>query len=253
MKKIIRKGKNCIHFGYTISHLNYFIFALLFHMSMFRSRRIILTSLILLLGIFFTYSQDNNKWKLVKNNNGIKAFVKNQNDTKIKRVKVEAQVEASLALLITILKDAQCHNQWVFLNEHAEIVDSVSCNEWKYYGYSALPWPLSDRDFVTDVKMTQDSVDYSVQIVSHALPDFLPEKEGYVRIPYVFSSWTLNPLGNGEVLMTFELTIDLGGKIPLWFINLAVAKGPISTMQGLSDQVEKRKCNTYSISGIKEL
>ncbi len=221
-------------------------------MSILGIYRILFVFMLILLNVACSQAQDNNEWKLVKENNGIEAFVKDQKDSKIKIVKVEARVESSLSLLITIIKDADCHNQWVFLNEHAEIVDSVSCSEWKYYGYSELPWPVSDRDFVTNVTMTQDSMDYSVKIVSYSIADYLPEKEGYVRVPVIFSCWTLNPLGNGEVHLTFELSTDIGGKIPAWFVNLAVTKGPISTIEGLMEQVEKRRCYKKPIPGIKE-
>lgn len=210
-------------------------------------------SILLILATTLSHSQDNHEWKLVKKSNGIEAFVKSQDDTKIKRVKVETIVTGTLSELVSIIKDAENHPQWVFMNKEAKILDTVNCYRWKYYGYSDLPWPISDRDFVTDVILNQDSIDYSITIVSTAIPEYIPELENCLRIQTVYSQWILNPLGNGEVHMSFELSIDIGGKIPVWFINMAVAKGPFHTMEGLIEQLKKSCYKDSKLDSIKEL
>ncbi len=196
-------------------------------------------------------SQEKYEWKLVKNSNNIKAYVKKENNSKVKSVKVETVAEASLSQLVSIIKDASSHNEWVFMNNGACILDSIDRFHWKYHGWSELPWPVMDRDFITDVVLIQDSVDYSIKIISRAIPDYLPENEDFVRVPLANSQWTLNPIGNGSVHITFELLTDIGGKIPAWFINLAVTKGPMGTMEGLLEQLNK--CEGIKLDYINEL
>ncbi|MBC8319337.1 MAG: hypothetical protein H8E34_01305 [Bacteroidetes bacterium] len=177
--------------------------------------------------------QEESDWKLVKTNSDVKAYVKKVSYIQINKVKVESVVETTLSELVTLIKDAKNHCAWVFLNEKAEIIEVTNDFKWKYYAHISAPWPVTDRDFITDVTLKQNNIDYSITILSVAMPDFLPDKEDCVRIPYIISQWTLNPLKDGQVHVSLEIEVDIGGTIPAWLVNLAVTKGPLSTMNGL--------------------
>ena len=122
---------------------------------------------------------------------------------------------------------------------------------WKYYGSNDLPWPISDRDFVTQAFLVQDSIGI-VKIVSNALPDFLPEKEDYIRIRNIHSVWTLLPIQNDLIHVSFELEIDIGGKIPVWLINMAIAKGPFNSMKGLREIVDSQRFAATKLTYIND-
>ncbi len=199
------------------------------------------------------FGQDETEWKLVKSVDGIHAYVQKQLDTKVRKVKVETIATAQLSELISIIKNAKCHKDWVFLNKSACILEEESDYCWKYYAHTNSPWPVFDRDFITDVVLIQDSVDYSVKIVSIGLPDYIPEKEDCVRIRTIFSQWTFNPLGNGSVFIKLEIEADIGGKIPVWLVNLVVTKGPLSTMEGLLNELQKENNIGVTLDYIKEL
>jgi len=198
--------------------------------------------------------QDYGEWKTVRGcDNNIKAYVQKVPYSQIKKVKVETVIETTLSELVALMKDSENHTNWVFLNEEASIIEETDELNWKYYGVTDTPWPVSNRDFITDITLRQDSVDYSVTLTSYALPDFLPEKEDCVRVPYIFSVWTFNPIGNGSVHVVLELEADVGGKIPIWLINLAVTKGPLNTMVGLIDELKTNRYKDVDINYIKEL
>lgn len=197
-------------------------------------------------------SQNNFDWKQVKSNGDIKAYVKKQEGSKIKMVKVETVTEATLSELVCLITDADNHSNWVFMNDHGAVLETMDCSNWVYYGYTDLPWPVSDRDIITISCMTQDSIDYSVKIEARACPNYIPDKNECIRINHVHSLWSLNPLGNGKVHISFELAIDIGGNIPKWLLNLGVTKGPLTTMEGLLDQLAHRNYSDRSRKGIKE-
>ncbi len=200
------------------------------------------------------FGQEGSDWKLVKNcDNNIKAYVKKVPGSQIKSVKVETVLEATLSELVTLIKDSEYHHNWVFLNEKASTIEETDDFNWKYYGYIGTPWPVSDRDFVTDASLTQNAVDCLVTITSVGIPEFLPEKECCVRIPYILSVWTFNPIGNGSVHASLEIEADLGGNIPLWLVNMAVTRGPVNTMNGLIKELEMGKFSNSNLEYIKEL
>jgi len=198
--------------------------------------------------------QDEVEWKMIKGfDNSIKAYVQKVPYSQIKRVKVETVIETTLSELVALMKDSENHNNWVFLNKEASIIEKTDDFNWIYYGVTDTPWPISDRDFITDITLYQDSIDYSVTFTSYALPDFLPEREDCVRVPYISSVWTFNPIGNGSVHIVLEIEADVGGKIPVWLTNLVVTKGPLSTMNGLIDELKTNKYKDVKIDYIKEL
>jgi len=187
----------------------------------------------------------------VKNSDNIKAYVEKGPSSQLKKVKVETVVEASLSELISIIKDAGNHKEWVFMNENAEIIEDMGC-KWKYYGTTDLPWPVYNRDIVTNVSLVQDTIDYSVTIVSISNPDYLCQYEDYIRVRHLITKWTLNPIGNGTVHILFEMEIDPGGNIPIWLVNMAVSRGPLKTMEAFIEKVKENKHKCYKIDFIEE-
>jgi len=197
--------------------------------------------------------QNIKKWELVKSCNDIKVYTQKVADLQIKKVKVETVVVATLSQLITIFKDAENHHKWVFLSESAKITEVIDDNNWKYYNFTDTPWPVSNRDYYTSVVLYQNEIDYSVTIKSVAIPDYAPEVDGCVRISFIKSVWTLNPIGNGLVHISFELEVDPGGNIPAWLVNLAVTKGPYNTMTGLIKELKTQRYSNIKLDYIDEI
>ncbi len=198
------------------------------------------------------YSDKNTDWKLVKNSNDIKAYVEDCPMDAIKKVRVETVVIASLSELVSIIKDAESHNDWVFLNSESKVLDEPDPFHWKYYGRTDAPWPVSDRDCIVETVLTQNPIDYSVRISGFAIPGYKTETDDCVRIRYSNSVWTFNPLGNEMVHVSFELKVDIGGNIPQWLVNMAVSKGPFKTMAGFKKILESGKYQDAKLSFIKE-
>ena len=173
--------------------------------------------------------------------------------SQMKKVKVETVIKSTLSEIVTIIKDAKNHKNWVFFNNFAEIIDNTDELHWKYYGYTESPWPVCDRDFITCVTLCQNKIDHSITITSLALPDFLPEKEDCVRIRNLTSVWYLVPKSNGDVYTVLEIEVDIGGKIPQWLVNMAITKGPLSTMKGLIEVLNSNNYHHKKLDYIEEL
>lgn len=196
--------------------------------------------------------QGASNWKQVRNSDNIIVYVKKIPASQLKKVKVETVLKTTLTELVTLIKDAENHNKWVFFNERARIIEETDDFHWKYYGYMDSPWPVFDRDFITDVTLCQDKTDCSITILSVAIPDFLPEDEDCVRIPYLTSLWCLVPMGNDSIHISLELEVDIGGKIPIWLVNMAVTKGPLSTIKGLIKELKIDKHSHAKLDYIYE-
>ncbi len=197
-------------------------------------------------------AQENSKWSLSKNKNGIKVYTRHTVDSPIKEVMGEMELETSLSSLVAVAKDAKNHYNWVYLNKYAYLLEEPSNFEWYYYNESDAPWPVTNRDVVTHAELTQNPTTYAIRINTNGVPDYLEKKEGIVRILRLVSSWDFIPVKEGIILVRFKLFIDLGGKLPAWAINLAIDTGPFNTMDGMSNEVKREKYKNAKLSFIKE-
>ncbi|MCF8364616.1 MAG: START domain-containing protein [Bacteroidales bacterium] len=214
-------------------------------------RKLILTFLFLAINILSgSLAAQENDWEFVKNEEGIKVFRKKTEDSPIKAIKVTNEMETTLSALIALMKDVKNHKNWTYANKNAKILEKHNEFSWMFYGYSDAPWPVLDRDMVIHSTLTQDSVTRVIKNEGNCIPDFIPKNEGVVRIPACHSLWTLTPVGNGKILVSLEIQIDLGGTIPGWLINMVSAKGPFQTIKNMEEQVNKPCYKNAKISYI---
>ena len=197
-------------------------------------------------------AQENSKWSLSKNKNGIKVYTRHTVNSPIKEVMGVFEIKTSLSSLVALVKDAKNHPNWVYLSKDSYLLKAPSNFEWYYYSESDAPWPVTNRDVVTHAKLTQDKNTYAIQINTKGVPNYIERKEGLVRIPYLVSSWDFIPENSGKILVKFKLLVDLDGKLPQWAVNLAVDIGPFNTMSGMIKEIQRDKYKNAKLSFIKE-
>lgn len=196
--------------------------------------------------------QEKTNWKQVKESDNIKAYVQKLHSSQLKKVKVETILDATLSELVSIIKDVDNHNNWVYYIERSEIIEKTDDFHWKYYGYSNPPWPVSNRDFITEVTLEQNEQDSSIIITSEAIPDYLPTTKGCVRIPYLSSVWYLVPLRNDSIFISLEIVADIGGLIPIWLVNMAITQGPLITIKGMLKELRTKNYSQAKLDYIEE-
>jgi ribosome-associated toxin RatA of RatAB toxin-antitoxin module len=191
-------------------------------------------------------------WELKKNENGISVYTRGAEDSDFKELKSVVVLKTSLSSIVALLNDFESYPQWVFRCGKSSTLKRISETEVMHYQTVTAPWPVDNRDFVVDVKLTQDQVTKVVVIKSESKPDYIPEAKDHVRIKKFRASWTLTPLKDGSVEVTYQLLVDPSGYVPAWIINLAVVDGPYETSLHLKDWVKKDKYQKAIVSYIKE-
>lgn len=192
------------------------------------------------LSLFFKGSPDsiiNHPWELRKANKRIKVFTRYQNDSNFKELKITFKVKSSIENLTWFLNDVSNYHKWVYKCPKAWIVKRISDEEFIYHTTSDLPFPSSDRDVIIHSKKTKlrEGV---YQIIGTARPNYSKELDGYVRVQYFNSNWIIKELGKGILDIEYTVSTHPGGYIPAWVSNLAIAVGPIHTINKLIDQVQ---------------
>jgi len=212
-----------------------------------KSLMIISTAMLLSL---FSYAQ--NDWKLKDDKDGIKIYTKTVENSNLKAIRVKVAVPATLSQLVAIILDISSAKDWVYSTRSATLLKQVSPSELFYYSEVALPWPITNRDFVAHLITTQDARTRVVTIDGPVVHDLVPEKKDIIRVRNSYGKWVLTPLQNNMVYIDYTLETDPGGSIPVWLVNLFATKGPMETFKKLKVQLAKPAYRNLHLAFIRE-
>ena len=150
-------------------------------------------------------------------------------------------MKASNSQLVALLLDVSSAEKWVYHTKSATLLKKVSASELFYYSEISLPWPVDNRDFVAHVKVTQDPVTKVVTVNAPAVPGWVEDKKGIVRINQSKGYWVISPAEKGNIRLEYTLQVDPGGDIPAWAVNMFAAQGPIETFKNMRRELESAK------------
>ncbi len=185
-------------------------------------------------------------WELKKYNEGVAVYTRTTAASPIKEVRIVDTVKSSLSAIAALMFDTKNYPNWIYHCSAARTLKVISAHEEYKYELISVPWPFSDRDIVTDFKVTQDSATKVVTLTTAALPDYLPAISGVVRMTHFYSVYKLTPLANGLVRVEYELSVDPTGRIPAWLINANIVNGPYTTALATNKQLPKYQLLCYS-------
>ena len=183
------------------------------------------------------YGQDD--WTLRTEKEGISIYTRTFPDSKFRAIRVELELEASLSRMVAVLLDVNAGVDWVYATKSSVLLKQVSPTELFYYSEVSIPWPFGNRDFIAQLKVTQDSETRVVTVDGPTVSDYLPEKKDIVRVARSEGKWVLTPVGAGRIRVEYTLRMDPGGDIPAWLFNLFATKGPMESFEKLKEQLKK--------------
>lgn len=186
------------------------------------------------------FSQNDSGWSLVKQQKGIDVYVKKIPESPINAVKAAKIINCSLASAVAVLLDVANHHKWMYQCKIAEVVNRVNDSTWFYYAHTSTPWPVLNRDYVSKIVIKKNDAN-SISIIGMGAPDYLPEKEDVIRLPYSVSEWKFTTIGPKKIYAELYLSIDVGGTVPAWLLNLFISRGPYQTILNFSNRVHDKK------------
>jgi len=191
-------------------------------------------------------------WHLKKNNKGIAVYVRKSYKSSLKELRAVTQQKTSLSSIVALLNDWDTYPQWVYKCGKSKTLKKISDTELIHYQTITTPWPTDNRDFVVNVKITQDPKSKVVTQRTSCIPDYIPCVKGYIRIPELKATWILTPIKSGLINIEYRLLVDVGGNIPAGLENLAAVDGPYHTILNLKQWVMKDKYQKTGLAFIKE-
>ena len=189
-------------------------------------------------------------WVLKIEKQGIAVYTRVLPDSKFKAIRVKLELETSLSRMVAVLLDVNAAVDWVYATKSAVLLKQVSPSEVFYYSEINIPWPFSNRDFIAQLKVRQDSLTKVVTVNGPTVPDYLPEKKGIVRVSRSEGKWVITPIGKGRIRVEYTLWTDPGGDLPAWLFNLFVTDGPMESFVKLKEQLKKPEYGRVRFSFI---
>lgn len=217
--------------------------------------RMVIVALSLLLAVpVMSKERAGAPWELVKTNKryDIKIYTRRVDGYAIKEFKAVTTVKSSLSAFAALFEDTERMPAWVYRVHKSFVVKRISETEAIAYTALTAPWPIKDRDAIVYSWSRQNPKTLELVFSAVAKPDFLPQKEGYVRILETDTDWTFRPLGKGEVEVTFRGYGDPGGAVPDWAANLVITDMPYNTMKGLHRVIDDAKYQGARYNYIRE-
>jgi hypothetical protein len=190
------------------------------------------TLLLFLLISNHLFCQD--EWELSREGNGIKVYTGKKNNSVFKSVKVDCTLEGTIDKLVTVLKNVDGNNHWVYSTKQTYLVKNTSDSEFIYYAETSLPWPLRNRDMVINMLFEKTAAGNQLTVKATGVKDEAPEQDGKVRVPYFNGLWEVTRADDNHITIHYQLSVDPGGSVPAWAYNMFVSKGPYKTFNNLA-------------------
>lgn len=202
--------------------------------------------------VFVHVAAAQKTWKLISEKDGIYVYTQNLEDSKFKAVRAVCTVDCGVAKLAYVLMDVSNTRDWVYATKVCTLLKKMSPTDIYYYSEVELPWPVSNRDFIIRITLTQDQKTKVARIVAENHPQYVPEKKNVIRIPKSAGNWILTPLGDGRTKVEYVIHVDPGGSVPAWLVNMLADVGPYSSFTKLKKEVLKEKYNGAKLDGITD-
>jgi len=171
-------------------------------------------------------------WQLRKDADGIRVYSRPLDGWTIHEIKGEVHLKAPLASILAVIDDVPRQSSLSEVVASSKVSRRDSKTRYQYYSVIEMPWPLKDRDIVSERQIKQDPVSLEVVVTDTAAPDALPLQKSLVRIMKSRQVWTMTPRADG-VDVQMRVLSDPNGPIPASVVNAMSVGTPFRTLQNL--------------------
>ncbi len=182
------------------------------------------------------------EWKLMRNENGIRAYARSIPGSKLLELKAITIIDAKMEVIGEVLRDVPSNPEWMADCSDARIVHLISPKEMIVHTTLDFPAPVSDRDLVVR-SFTTYLLDRARGIVTltSVVDPAAPERSGVVRMTNFSGEYVLEYISRDKTGVIYSYRADPGGNIPTFLVNLFSRDGLFKTLTGLKRMAKRQK------------
>jgi hypothetical protein len=197
----------------------------------------IISTLLLFTSLYLSGHAQNQDCKEKKNSNGIIVYVCKTQNEQFKSLKAEFTIDnTSLVELVAFIKNVNHYPKWQYNMVSAEMLKRESDDIMITRAEIDAPWPVENRELIVQYEMYQNEAQDSLHVIAKTHPYDYP-KSDLVRIPFSHAEWFVKKAGN-LLKVSYTLSVNPGGSLPAWLVNMALAEGPFHTFSNLKKELE---------------
>lgn len=164
--------------------------------------------------------------------NDIRIFTRHVEGSDTLAFKAITHVTGRLTAGVALLQDAPRTKDWVFNCKIMEEIELISDTQGIYYMITNMPWPVKDRDSITETRVSQDQESLVVRVDMRARNDVFPSNDDFIRIKEMSGYWLFTPIEGNQIEVVYEAHADPGGGLPSWLVNSFLVDAPLNTLRG---------------------
>lgn len=192
----------------------------------------------LILQNFQLYSQE--EWKLSKEDDGVKIFIKKFENFDFKSFKANMIIDGTVHDFIGALSDVEGFINWGDKIKSTNLLKKYGDTLQVYYSVVKVPFPYKNRDGIYLNKFNWTAQTKTLFVDIEVLYDYLKIKEKLERVKGD-GHWIIVELPSNKIDITFQMQLDPGGNIPSWLANIFIDDSPFRSMKKLKEIIESGK------------
>jgi hypothetical protein len=176
-------------------------------------------------------------WETRLDEDGILVQSRLTSGAKYEEFRAEAEIEATVAQAIALLKDISACTKWLFRCKESRLIRETSTTERIFYQVTSLPFPAKSRDSIFHAAITFESGG-TVRVTMSSMPNEIPQTK-HVRVREAIGTYILEPIRENKLRVTWQQYVDPGGALPAWLVNSMLTDLPFKSMRAFRELVQQ--------------
>lgn len=193
------------------------------------------------------YCQVPSEWRQVIDKNNVEVYLHHCHEQSVRAFRAVTTVSIPLDSLEALFDNVEDYPDWQINVKEAKVVHRSTDERYHFYTRNHQGWPAKDRDLIWAVEKSWDDNTASLVYDQVCSTNTLPEKSNHGIASQAFVTWRLQPITETETKITYNFTIQQGGRIPNWLLSMMSADEPYKTLANLKDLEIKGDGNTASL------
>lgn len=185
------------------------------------------------------------KWESMGTSDGVRLSRMDVEGSSVVAFRGETVADVKMGKLIAVFIDPNERRHWVDRYDDHRTLERSDTHE-VYWIKFALPFPVSNRDYVlrTTVSTDDDKKVFTARIRS-VTDNRKGEDSCCVRAVVHNTYYRFEALADGRTRMSVEVHTDPKGSLPAWLVNRIQRDWPSKTLNGLIDRTKKSSATPH--------
>ncbi|MDG3582713.1 START domain-containing protein [Galbibacter pacificus] len=185
-----------------------------------------------------TAPSHSQEWNLKRNTNNIKVYTRELDSTKFNEYKAVLIARTSIKKALETIVDADNLKKWNYKTPQSKLVKKISDSEFVFWMENDLPWPISNRDHVSSINVSQPEANTYKIVIKPADSNYVEKEKNIIRMDNFEGYWLIKEIGKDSVEITQQMYGDPKGTIPSWLVNSILVTFPYHSFENLKEILE---------------